>query len=122
MSEITNTQDYIDSRDIQERIDELQKNKCDDEEQAELDSLIKLKDLYVSDYGDGSWGYGASLIRDDYFEEYARETADSCGYVDHRKVYDWPFNHIDWVAAADSLKDDYTEIDFDGVTYYTREA
>ena len=32
----------------------------------------------------------------------------------------WPNNHLDWKAAAEELQLDYTEVDFDGVTYWTR--
>lgn len=130
-TEITNTQDYIDSRDVEERITELKKLIKESkqakepityrtDELAELESLLKLKEQYVNDYGDSSWGFGAQFIRDSYFEDYAQELADDIGAIDSKQH--WPTYHIDWEAAADELRMDYSEVDFDGVTYQTREA
>lgn len=74
-----------------------------------LDFANEAKD-YNSD-----WIYGATLIRDSYFEDYVREFCEDCGYIDK----DMPsFIEIDWSATAENMKDDYTEADFDGVTYY----
>lgn len=33
---------------------------------------------------------------------------------------EWPLRHIDWDAAAEELKQDYTSVEFDGVTYWIR--
>jgi len=86
------------------------------EEIAELKVLQTLADEaegYAPD-----WKYGESLIRDSYFETYARELADDIGAID--KNQSWPNNCIDWEEAADQLKQDYTSVDFDGVEYWVR--
>ncbi len=59
-----------------------------------------------------------TLIHETYFEDYARELADDCGMLD--KDAGWPANHIDWDAAADALKQDYTTVEYDGDTYFLR--
>lgn len=59
-----------------------------------------------------------TLIHETYFEDYARELADDCGMLD--KDAGWPANHIDWDAAADELKQDYTTVEYDGATYFLR--
>jgi antirestriction protein len=64
------------------------------------------------------WDHGETLIRETYFETYAQELAEDCGMVNSDAT--WPNNHIDWEAAARDLKQDYTEIDFDGVSYFIR--
>ena len=115
--EIDNKQDIIDSRDILERIEELE-NDSDllEYEQEELKILIALSKKgqeYAPD-----WEYGSTLIRDTYFEEYAKELAEDCGMLE--KEYRWPANHIDWDAAAEELQMDYILIDFDGVEYWVR--
>lgn len=86
------------------------------EDGAELKALQALAEE-AEGYTD-DWKYGATLIRDSYFEEYARELADDIGAVDRRAT--WPNNFIDWPAAADALKQDYTAVDYDGVTYWVR--
>lgn len=48
----------------------------------------------------------------------AQELADDIGAIDSNAK--WPLNHIDWEAAAEELKMDYTEVNFNGTTYYIR--
>lgn len=114
---ITNRQDIIDSRDIIERIAELDSTEdLDDDERAELESLEAFAEEakgYAAD-----WEYGAAFIRDSYFEDYAQELAEDLDLVDTNAS--WPMNCIDWESAARHLKMDYTSIDFDGVTYWVR--
>lgn len=82
------------------------------EELSPLKSLAEEAEGYSAD-----WNYGQALIRDSYFEEYAQQLAEDIGAI-HRPA--WPCDHIDWEAAADALKMDYTQIDFDGVDYWIR--
>ncbi|USM11458.1 antirestriction protein [Citromicrobium phage vB_CbaS-RXM] len=70
----------------------------------------------LESYGD--WEHGETLIRESYFTEYAEELASDIGAIDPNAG--WPLQHIDWDAAADALKQDYTEAELDGVTYYMR--
>lgn len=115
LSEVSNSQDFFDSRDAQERIDYLEALKERDEyDKAELKQLLQLK----NDVDSSEWECGITFISEDYFEDYAREFAEDTGAIE--KNYHWPANHIDWGKAADELKIDYTEVDFDGVAYYYR--
>lgn len=126
--------DITDSRDVIARLNELQEerdalvegmaddgevaetalNDWDDEYKEELDALVNLCDG-CSIY-DGDWTLGTSIIRDSYFTEYAKDlAADISGAMNA-----WPCNHIDWDAAAEELKNDYSEIIYDGDSYYVR--
>lgn len=118
-NEITNSQDLIDSRDIIERIKflEIDEENANDEDKQELVNL-KALEAEAEGYSGGDWRHGATLIRDSYFEDYAKELANDIGAVDSKA--NWPLQHIDWEAAAEELKQDYTEVDFDGVSYYIR--
>lgn len=118
MDQITNTQDYIDSRDVIERIDELTADAAYLDE-AERDELRALKELAREgeDYAP-DWEYGATLIRDSYFKEYAQELAEDCGMVEQGQS--WPNYCIDWERAARDLQMDYSAVEFDGVTYWVR--
>lgn len=129
--EITNMEDYLDSRDIQERIEYLKQEMQEDaknklpvlaEYEDELERLNNLKEQYINDYNESSWGYGAQFIRVSYFEEYAQQLAEDCGYIQSDRAYQWPYNNIDWKAAADELATDYSGVSFNGVEYYTQEA
>lgn len=114
---ITNTQDIIDSRDIIERIDRLERDEDrDEDEDAELEALHALAEQ-GADYCD-DWQYGEVLIHDAYFVTYAQDFADDIGAINRDAA--WPLSHIDWDAAADDLRQDYTALDFDGATYWAR--
>ena len=113
---ILNTEDVIDSRDVIGRIEFLEGCEVlDDEEAAELEALRSLQDecQHVAD-----WKYGETLVRDSYFEDYARELAEDIGAYDPNAG--WPLGCIDWEKAAEQLLIDYTSVEFDGETYWIR--
>lgn len=118
--EISNYDDIIDSRDIIERIAELgniDRRDLDQGERYELETLTELASDGEANVSD--WRHGEALIRDSYFVEYAQEFADDIGAFNPNAA-DWPLSYINWEAAAEALKQDYTELDFDGVTYWAR--
>jgi len=83
--------------------------------QEELAPLKSLADE-GEDYGD--WAHGAQLIREDCFEDHARELATDCGMIsDDTK---WPCTCIDWEAAAEELLVDYMSITFGADEYWMR--
>lgn len=144
-----NDDDYVDSRDVIKRIDDLEGEVGDDVAQDyyalsdegwkalpetdrklliekhaevehlsnELEELVKLKALEEA-CDSSEWKHGVTLIRYDYFETYAQETAEEIGAI--AKDASWPAMYIDWERAADALKMDYTVVEWDGVTYYYR--
>jgi len=140
--EISNSEDIIDSRDVIKRIEELESEleseheEAVEKEETELDfegwlkfiadgadgydaeELISLRKLAEEGEDSPDWTYGETLIRESYFRTYAEELAEDIGAMP--KDLKWPCNHIDWDAACDELKQDYMEIDFDGVTYFIR--
>lgn len=114
----------IDSRDIVERIDELVELAgipANDEdfrdEREELTVLTRLIET-ISDYSDDSASDGITLIRDSYFEDYAKELAEEFDLISSDTK--WPACCIDWEEAAVQLQADYTSVDFDGTTYWVR--
>ena len=112
-------EDIIDVRDVIARIDWLDEDDPDDTE--ELASLTELMDGLKGLGGDEQWNgdwYPGLIIRDSYFEDYAIELAEDSGHGDRNLT--WPTMHIDWTAAAESLQMDYTTVEFEGVTYWTR--
>lgn len=127
--EITNTEDIIDSRDIQARIDYLESLEEEDEEATDADEEpmalcddereeLRLLQEFKDEANTSEWKYGMTFIRDDYFEDYAREFAEDIGAIG--KDDQWPATCIDWERAARELQMDYTGADFDGITYWFR--
>ncbi len=149
MSRVDNSCDVIDSRDVIERIAELQEladavseareafndlvdpdgpeiecaeaeieaaqEAFDEDLQSELAALKSLAEE-ASGYA-ADWEYGETLIRDSYFTDYAREMLEDCGDLPKNLPH---YIEIDWEATARNIRVDYTEVDFDGVTYLIR--
>lgn len=135
---IYNNQNVIDSRDVVERIEELQTlcenfmtengleeypgfKNCDEESKwfdwdlDEGEELYYLQD-FVEQYGNlSAWKDGLTLVRDSYFGEYAEDLAYELYDI---KSDQWPFTCIDWGEAANELKNDYTCLDFHGEDYW----
>ena len=140
MKAIDNSQDIIDSRDVTERIEELEselqdleseiddtnvetdqaKQDLKDWEEENLEELEALQALAKEASGYApDWQYGEALIREDYFTEYCEDLCKDIGAIPS----DLPWyiaRHIDWDGVAREIKMDYTEVDFDGVAYFIR--
>jgi hypothetical protein len=130
---ITNSDDVIDSRDINERIEDLELDleSCQDDEGFILESLCATEDqkeLYaewkvlkeLANEGAiecDSWDDGEALIRYSYFTAYAQELVTDIGDLPKDIPH---YLEIDWNATARNIKQDYSELSFDGVTYYIR--
>lgn len=87
-----------------------------DYEQEELDALLELESE-IGSFEEGCRN-GIYFIDEDYFVDYAKELAYDIGAVSND--IEWPVYHIDWDAAADELRMDYTEVEFEGNTYLVR--
>lgn len=113
---VSNKDDVIDSRDVIERIAELEALDLplDEYDAEELESLKTLAE--VGEDASSEWHHGATLIRDSFFAEYARDLAEDIGAISRNTQ--WPLNCINWDRAAEELQVDYQDVDFDGETYW----
>jgi hypothetical protein len=129
---IFGNEEVLDSRDIIGRIAELEERA---EAAAETNPLLADPDAALDEDEEGElaylkafaaeaednvsdWQYGETFINDDYFTEYAEQLASDIGAISEDAT--WPLSFIDWEAAANALKSDYTSFDFNGVTYWAR--
>lgn len=134
MDPITNADNYIDMREVSARIDTLEgyvedtdlirryaegeafsdlpwaDDDCLDED--EIDELLALRAL--------SEEMGATLdetlIRESAFEDYATQTADDIYGLDGTGAS----AYFDYDKFADEYQQDFSTVEFDGVTYYYR--
>jgi hypothetical protein len=128
--EISGSDNIIEGRAVRERIEYLESERDDveadtydtpEEHDAALadwdeefgDELKKLREL------DGDIGRDTTLINDTYFEDYARQLHADINGSDKEDT--WPYSCIDWTAAADALKQDYTTLEWDGGTFHCRD-
>ena len=153
---ISNSDDVIDSRDIIARLEELTEDRdalqedindkqqelanlnadADNDERTEaLDALDEARSNLdnwedkqefeilskVAEQGEGygDWSYGETLINEDYFEKYCIELVKDMGGMP-KDIPSYIENNINWEGVAEDLKADYTEIDFDGTSYFMR--
>lgn len=130
----SNLDDMIDSRDVIDRIAELEsidieaaemdadlpegvtQYGLDEAERQELDELRELAKQGEDSAED--WEYGATLIRYSSLRNYAMELAEELGAIPSE--YTWPTSCIDWERATRELQMDYTAVDYAGVTYWVR--
>lgn len=106
-------EERIDSRDLIELALHTRGEDRTDETAELLAAIDALAEAGIED-----WEFGAHFIREDTFEDHARELADDIGAVDANAA--WPYTCIDWACAARELAMDYTSVSFLGHDYYVR--
>lgn len=112
------TEDVLDTQDLQERIKELENCGYTEDEREELAMLLRCKTEVEDCTGESfrSFRSGISMIRDSYFEEYARELAADSLLNFNDSV--WPYTCIDWSKAVSKLQREYSMVTYDGVDYW----
>ena len=104
--------DIFDSRDLLDELKTLDKE--DDEER-----IKEIEDL-IEEVGKDNFEMGVAFIRENYWVQYCEDMAYDFGYLDGRGDNNPIHLHIDWQGWADAVELDYSQIDFDGDTYYWR--
>ena len=118
--------DIIDVRDIIARVEELEKELPDNDNEfrvwehaVEFDALVEILEDLKGEGGDEQWRgdwYPVTLIFEGHFDEYAQQLV--CETHDLSKLPS--FIHIDWEETAREIKTDYSEVGIDGFTYFYR--
>ena len=129
-----NSNSYLDSREIDKRIDELTEERLcflrdkingrnktlrrraweETEEYSELTALVNLREEMNEPY----WKDGITFIPEGIFEDYAREYAVDIGVIEDDVK--WPACHINWSCAADDLKSDFHHVIYQNTVYLYR--
>lgn len=127
--------DIIDSRDMEAKIDELEAieseyaewstadpadrgeepDKLDDDQAGLLKTLRETRDLCGRE-----WIHGVAFIRESYWQRYCEDYAEDVGLIgDADKNPLW--SCIDWEAWAEMMAQDYSQCEIDGTTFYYRD-
>lgn len=115
--------EYLDTRNLAKRLEELeseledwQENNEDasDEEFEDWEELTELRDLESKI---PEWQHGETLIPESEFVDYVEELLKDIGYL----ASDIPwFIEIDWERTAENVKQDYAKVEYQGNTYLVR--
>lgn len=119
------TADVIDVRDIIARVEELELERPESEQQKwdncdEYATLIDILAELAGYGGDEQWRgdwYPATLVCDSHFTDYARELLEECGEIPANLPH---YIEVDWEATARNIRTDYTPVEIDGITYWYR--
>lgn len=91
----------------------------EDPEADEYEELVNWLDLMEqAEQYSGESFRNTQLINDNKWVEYAQQRGEDISGVS--RDAEWPFNCVDWEAAAEQLKQDYTSISVDGNTFWVR--
>ena len=72
----------------------------------------------VEDEIGSEFDFGVTLITEDDFTDYVEDYLKGCGYISD----DFPsWIEIDWEATAENVKQDYSELEYEGETYFYRD-
>ena len=125
------TDDFFDSREVIERIEELEsylenandtelsdaerEEALDEFDREEYDALIELRDDAEGNIAD--WEYGETFNSENPFTYYMMGLLSDTGYLP-ADLPGWIV--IDEEETASNMKEDYTGFEFRGTTYYAR--
>ena len=122
--------EYLDTRDLQKRLDELEGVIEDYMEEKELEELDNESNAFEDwvDYEEllelremadeiPEWQYGETLIPEDEFVDYCEELCKDVG--DLPSEIPW-YIEIDWEKTAENIRVDYSECKYQGTTYLYR--
>ena len=122
----SNYDDVINSRDIIEELNIIESRLEDfladggvEEDFDEIEDLKTLREWNALGDDVDDWDYGATLIRDSYFEEYAEQLCEDLGEIPD-DLPGYIACHIDWEGVARDMKMDYQSIELSGQTYWVR--
>lgn len=115
--------DIIYTCDLQDRLEEIEYDlETLDPSPTERTDLeceahaIREVKVMVDGYSDDTFQSGVQLIAEQDFPEYIQELLEDIGDVPKLPSY----VEVDWEATAENLRIDYTEVEFEGVTYLFR--
>ena len=119
----TNSDMCIRYDDVVEAIEEFESAQAGDDPDEEVALPYSAQEyLALKKFADDAGSFDEAIL-EGAFEKYIRDLIDEC-YEMPKEMQSgqWPYRHItiDYAAAAEEARQDYYEVDFDGVTYLCR--
>ncbi len=110
--------DTFDSRDVEERIEELANEGATGNALIEEEQELRILCTFKNDVDSEEWEYGMQFISDSYFPAFTRELAEEIGAISRNPT--WPNTCIDWEQAARELQYDYSSVELEDETFWYR--
>jgi len=90
--------------------------------ETELEEIAEINQVEdeVESYGGDGFEFGTTLIKEYDFEEYCEELVRDYGYLSRDTITALIENNIDWSGIADDMRQDYSELEYQGTTYLFR--
>ena len=119
----TNSDMCIRYDDVVEAIEEFESAQAGDDPDEEVALPYSAQEyLALKKFADDAGSFDEAIL-EGAFEKDIRDLIDEC-YEMPKEMQSgqWPYRHItiDYAAAAEEARQDYYEVDFDGVTYLCR--
>ena len=123
--DIENAEDYDGKQnDIDDKLEEISNKELEFQEceveynrySEELEELESLKSEIENNSEEG-FEYGIQLIHENNIDDYLHELLIDCDYIP-KDMPSWI--EIDWDATYDNMKQDYSELEINGNTFYVR--
>ena len=122
MSDIFDSRDLLDELKTLKKEKELNKKLNIDVIDYEEERIEAIEDL-IEEVGKDNFEMGVTFVRSNYWVSYCEDCAYDFGFISspYGKSDTNPlWYHIDWESWADSMAQDYDQIEFDGDDYYWR--
>ena len=122
MSDIFDSRDLLDELKTLKKEKELNKKLNIDVIDYEEERIEAIEDL-IEEVGKDNFEMGVTFVRSNYWVSYCEDCAYDFGFISspYGKSDTNPlWYHIDWESWADSMAQDYDQIEFDGADYYWR--
>ena len=115
---IDNYNSFIDNSDFEiDDVDDINNEEFEEKNNLELEEYNDIKTFCGELEDSPDFQYGESVIHESYFTEYTEDFLIDCGYIPKDLPY---WIEIDMEATAENVKQDYTEVEFEGDFYYIR--
>ena len=123
--DIENEEGYEDKQnDIDNKLEEIAEKEseiqdCEFEYNRYCEELAELEALKeeIESNSDEGFEYGIQLIHESDIDDYLNEMLVDCGYIP-KDMPSWI--EINWEATYNNMKQDYSEIELNGNTFYVR--
>lgn len=106
--------------------EEIESWKADWQEDLEEIAAIDQVEEEVERYGEDDFDFGTTLISDYDFQEYCEEFCKDKWLASHIKGFisdnlpELIENNIDWSGIADDMREDFSEVEYQGTIYLFR--